>query len=821
MMPSSSVLPERERRRPEPATSSRPTSRQSAVVRSSSKLQVLQQHHALKKTPPAAATVGNLTAGSCTTTTPAGAKSTRITATHPTAPPRQTASTLVAVSVRHPLRVRDQNVAPIRQPLKPLPSSRLRLPTPARMPYERPSPASARIPSAMPQMPTVARAINKQPPLTPKIATRASTTPQQHYQQPQLQQTPTLATPLPRRGPRPESVVLSTNGAVSRDREELASPVTAFLNCNITPRSGSRQGRVNSTNSTPNGTPSLERHDSWETRSGLGILAPGSEDVPTRLAVAFSPLPDAGGGTRQDSDLDSKFFYASGVQKQSQQATSAKPVVAPQQKPATFFYANGDTIGQRDNASPVPLGPVLATPAPTDTLMSKFIYANGLPDLQLPVKPSFSQATGSGSVVSSASRIPTSKPGAGAMQSPYTSPRPSSPVKISPYQASKNVVNSSIPSARSTVSAAPLVLGQANQWKPNSEAHSRSGGASSHTRTGSLIIAEPPAVARIMSAHGSLPSPEAPSPSNISAPPALHTTNPAIAGFASLLQAADEFAEPEEASSESLNSPTKSSSQEGQLTDLVASARRERKVQDLQITNASLEAINRTLERQLRKQTTELRRYRRLSRSGRLSLNSNTGRRIPSDSSVDGGALARAGMGLDDLSEEESELDAQEDESDDEYQSDSEASGELSPNTMAFRDARHRQKDEQRLRLDLSKHQQMLIDSQKINQSLKRCLGWTEELIKEGKRALEYRVRVSEVEIGGRVLAPEDIEAREAREAREANGNADDSGPDGDDEILLRVPKSTFNSENGADIRPWSKDPQDRDSGIELPTDGG
>ncbi len=121
--------------------------------------------------------------------------------------------------------------------------------------------------------------------------------------------------------------------------------------------------------------------------------------------------------------------------------------------------------------------------------------------------------------------------------------------------------------------------------------------------------------------------------------------------------------------------------------------------------------------------------------------------RISSNSTVDGGGLARAGMGLDDLSEEESEIEAEEEEEEDFYSDSDSGSGDISPNALSLRDAKHRRRDEERLQLDLSKHQQLLIDSQKMNQSLKRCLGWTEELIKEGKRALEYQVRVSEVNI--------------------------------------------------------------------------
>lgn len=56
------------------------------------------------------------------------------------------------------------------------------------------------------------------------------------------------------------------------------------------------------------------------------------------------------------------------------------------------------------------------------------------------------------------------------------------------------------------------------------------------------------------------------------------------------------------------------------MNELAANARRERKVLDLEISNSSLLAINRTLEREMRKQTAELRRFRRLSCSGRLSV---------------------------------------------------------------------------------------------------------------------------------------------------------------------------------------------------------
>lgn len=202
-----------------------------------------------------------------------------------------------------------------------------------------------------------------------------------------------------------------------------------------------------------------------------------------------------------------------------------------------------------------------------------------------------------------------------------------------------------------------------------------------------------------------------------------------------------------------MQSPTKSTYSDPAIQDLVVNARRERKVQDLEITNASLEAINRTLERQLRKQTSELRRFRRLSRSGRLSLNNS----LPASRNVSA-ALTDPAVNLSDLSEyEESE-----DEEDDEDEFDDSPIG--SPgDSIDSPAALRRKRDERRLQLDLSKHQEILVDSQKMNQSIKKCLNWTEMLIKEGQKALAYTVRVSEIQIGGRVLAPPDEDDEEER----------------------------------------------------------
>jgi len=201
--------------------------------------------------------------------------------------------------------------------------------------------------------------------------------------------------------------------------------------------------------------------------------------------------------------------------------------------------------------------------------------------------------------------------------------------------------------------------------------------------------------------------------------------------------------------SPSAPSPTKPSSGQSVLehmNELAANARRERKVLDLEISNNSLLAINRSLEREIRKQKAELRRFRRMSRAGRFSSDT-----IASDSE-EFSAVAKSELeDLSDVSEEADIEDVPENSSESSFDESA-----MSSSALAERDAVHRLRDEKRLRLDLSKHQELLLDSQKMNQSLKRCLNWTEELIKDGQKALAYRVRVSDVQLGGRVLNSEE-----------------------------------------------------------------
>lgn len=168
----------------------------------------------------------------------------------------------------------------------------------------------------------------------------------------------------------------------------------------------------------------------------------------------------------------------------------------------------------------------------------------------------------------------------------------------------------------------------------------------------------------------------------------------------------------------------------------------------------------------MRKQKTELRRFRRLTRN-------NARTSWLSDGSSAGGSLGvlpsldeLAGLG----SQEEGELralgivgrrvhsgdDGDEDEEESEVASTtrSGSDGAMSPTTLAAADAR----DQKRLQCDLARHRELLADSQRMNVCLKRCLGITEMLMKEGARALETKVDVADAEFGGRVLSPDEVD---------------------------------------------------------------
>ncbi|RPA76303.1 hypothetical protein BJ508DRAFT_9970 [Ascobolus immersus RN42] len=142
----------------------------------------------------------------------------------------------------------------------------------------------------------------------------------------------------------------------------------------------------------------------------------------------------------------------------------------------------------------------------------------------------------------------------------------------------------------------------------------------------------------------------------------------------------------------------------------------------------------------MRKQLGELRRFRRLSRSGKLHTLAS-----PPSPADDTAQTPPDDLDLDpDLHSAPSASDSSDFDSEDES-SDEPAEGEQA----LVKDRVH---DEKRLASDLKKHQALLDASKQMNLSLHRCQLVTEQLISDARKALEYKVPDSELRLGGRIL---------------------------------------------------------------------
>ncbi|TQV96421.1 hypothetical protein V2A60_003176 [Cordyceps javanica] len=607
------------------------------------------------------------------------------------------------------------------------------------------------------QPPSVVRAAaNRAAPLTPKVAAKA----------------PPVLGSLARR-PQPTATTLA---------HDVASPVSSYFATNVTPRTGHRQTRVDSTNSTPNTTPNPDnRVNGWD------------RDSPRPVGIGQTASPDCGlklSDMPVDANDANKFFYASEAKNTHTPGQQRQQAPAIQKGP-TFFYANAASNNGLDrSATGTPQSaPMLSPPNPNgqDPSSTKFFYANGTPEME--PKPTLSN-TNANPGLPSGPRLP---PGARAPLGSSATvvgviQRPTSPLKhnSTPAPVLSPILRTAMspPSASTSQTSPPSAIAQ----NPDGQRGMRR-----------VSIDAPPRSFRSQSRVTGSPCPElqlppklttSPNPSETASPPASPGPLQASMTMASLLHAAEELQGSDDDAGvlSEPQSPSKSQFSDS-VSELVANARRERKVQDLEITNASLEAINRTLERQLRKQTAELRRYRRLSRSGRLSLTSAPNSRVVS------AALTDPPVDLSDLSEND-QTDEEEEEFDDSIEESDVSMTDTASMSAISIGAMRRKRDEKRLQLDLTKHQELLIDSQKMNQSIKRCLSWTEALIKEGQKALEYHVRVSDVQLGGHVLSPVDEDDYEL------------SFHDIDDHDIT-VKDSVSSS-------PARAQP-DRDSGIELP----
>jgi hypothetical protein len=599
-------------------------------------------------------------------------------------------------------------------------------------------------------------------PLTPRLAVAPSTTSAAASQSGRSVRSNTATTP------RVKSAVV-----------EDVTPVKAFLSSNVTPRSSSRKSRVggDSASSTPSGTPTgtpapsrpastidVQPKDNGSgfngtSYSALGVGNKGARPRSTpgqggpQLAAAFRPpltsnhnsMPAGAGPAKPTSPL---FFHASDARPQEQPR--------PQKKAPAFFYANGqqDEPPQRPRVSP-PLSAVGRSQPE-----SKFFHADSVSEARNP-PPNL--------VPSPRSMSPEPLDPSLAHGRNARSPSPTKEwAHLSYRKGASQVIRPAMVARNSALS----VLSGTNTPDVPDRSSRRSSVASyvmrgTHGKSASL------------SSIDSVTDPRN-APSNepvISAPSPLNTEN-RIVSMGSLADSIASASSPQQQTYSAFPSPGAASPQKRNSTqtaletmnELAANARRERKVLDLEISNSSLLAINRSLEKEVRKQKAELRRFRRMSRAGRFAADG-------ASAALDGSPFhAASHIGeLSDMSEGEegSRLeDPEEEEEEEDPESSDDTSfdeGQLSPSAQLERDEAHRFGDEKRLQLDLSKHRDLLLDSQKMNQSLKRCMNWTEQLIKDGEKALKYQVRPSDVKLGGRVLVVED-DHEEETQAGESRG---------------------------------------------------
>lgn len=508
--------------------------------------------------------------------------------------------------------------------------------------------------------------------------------------------TPKLANPSSgvRRVAHPE------NAYSTPSKDDLSS----ILSANVTPRSGSRNTRRDGALTSPTNTPSSAPSPQSQS-SQLGHQNGGArtERSPARLKL------------EQSRSLRAKTLTAEGQ--------SAVRPHSVSDLPARMFFHASDT--RSPNASDVDV--TRSNPQGKMSPASSFVYANGDEEQQSEGKEFNTPAV-------TARRRSGGHPRQMAATKPSPSPR---------LTREKDATSPPTDDSRSQISLTtdpPQRHGSSLSMVPDEPQPPSIG---RHTKSYSIDSAN----YSIHPRESLRSSPIIVSPSNFHGdstapvmPDQIPILRPCIFSDGSSISA--------DAQSSLPQNPGKSDGPSAPAGEMALNARTERKIQDLEISNSSLLAINRTLEREMRRQNAELRRYRRLSRSGRLSM-------APSMRSVSGTTLSVTSELEEGTSEPSSIRSLDESECSDEDSVADESM--MSPDSLAEHDAKHRAHDERRVLIDLARHQELLVDSQKMNQSLKRCLGWTEELIKEGRKALEYSVHVHDIELGGRVLAPEEL----------------------------------------------------------------
>ena len=553
-------------------------------------------------------------------------------------------------------------------------------------------------------------------------------------------------------------------------KDDVTTPTKSLLSSNITPRSGSRKARVDSASTTPNGTPNQIYPRSRPTSivytgdqcaqisQGLGNneAKTRARGRTSRSGSVASKCDSSNVSLKRSSPTHGKsntspartpmFFHVNAVRHSSPQSS---PTEGPVASPTSMNVIKGNSV--RKAAS------LVDYTLPSDSVGPKFFHAD---DLAATKPPSDSASAG---ITPITSHIVSPRQTTFSQSHRSVPQRSSSPLKefeISRKDLATNAgsgarvpsLSGNAQSSEQSPTGPPPQLQASPRRKISLKVATIP--SARHTKSSSITSVGSKSTRRSSLALTAVPvhSPTSPARSVVAdSEPVISNDSPKRYAIVEPLVLPQSPSSPTACSSHTTVTNTEGRLE--QLNALAANARRERKVLDLEISNSSLLAINRTLEREMRKQSAELRRFRRLTSAGRISIapsKQSFSRRISSMNGTDVSRIdsdddERGSLNIEPFSDE-----------DDDNGTSSLLPGTPSSESQADHDARQRAKDERRIQLDLTKHQELLIDSQRMNQSLVRCLGWTEDLINEGRKALAYRVRVSDLEPGGRVLVSDE-----------------------------------------------------------------
>ena len=536
-----------------------------------------------------------------------------------------------------------------------------------------------------------------------------------------------------------------------RAAENGVTPIKPSMGPNITPRSATRKARAESTSPTagfivnePSKSPRtfathgksqghhIAESDRFALKSPPTSVSYGSggrSSNGSNSPIGFRSPPERSGTAMSApiSDYKSSFFHADdiGMKKPSRQATGSSM--------ATPLEVSDKT---RINSVSSAQSGLSSDNTHSDDKQPKFFYANDLPEAKSPPFKGTNNATPNRPI------LPTIHSGIGSPAPNFV--RPSSPLKDEILPDDDSSLESSPRTTLRTSPESDLDLHSSEFLKrrsslPRSPTKRSSMGAlnekmarrsSVHSNQGArprkssipTPISQPKEKAR-----EDIPGHQEPVSKTALEPlPRVETPQPTPV-----------FSQPQ--------SPTKPQSHIDHMNELAANARRDRKVLDLEISNSSLLAINHTLEREMRKMKSELRQYRRLSRSGRtFNLNarrSASGRLQSTELHPEDDDLSDPGMSEDD---------------DDDLISNVSSSQRSS---TANRAVLSKLKDPQIEPLDFSAQNELLSEGQKLNQTIKRCLGHSEYMLTTAKQALDFSIQSKDIEpLGPRVLSPEEIE---------------------------------------------------------------